>query len=92
MSILDLRAEDDKSNQLINSNTGMSVLLNVACPDTIYQRPHVVLEALMPQSKKQLRRPKTPIERIFSSVFEREMTAKERRILLAPSDKTRKQN
>jgi hypothetical protein len=92
LSFLGLHAEYDKSNQFINSNTGMSVLLNTACPDTIYPRPHLVLEALMPQSKKQLRMPKTPIERIFYSVFEREMTAKERRILLVPSDKTHKQN
>jgi hypothetical protein len=70
----------------------MSVLLDLACPDTFEQRPHLALKVLMSQSKKPLRRPKTPIERIFYNVFKRELTAKERRILLAPSNKTRKQN
>jgi hypothetical protein len=35
---------------------------------------------------------KTPIERIFYGVFKREMTAKERRVLLANPKKPNKQN
>ena len=33
---------------------------------------------------------KTPIERIFHNIFNREMTAKERRVLLGVSKNTRK--
>jgi hypothetical protein len=35
---------------------------------------------------------KTPIERMFYGIFNREMTAKERRILLANPKKPKKQN
>jgi hypothetical protein len=42
------------------------------------------------KAEKQLSRIKTPIERIFHDIFNREMTAQERRILLGVSKNTRK--
>jgi hypothetical protein len=46
----------------------------------------------MPKIERELRKAKTPIERIFYDITKREMTAKERRILLAKPKKTSKQN
>jgi hypothetical protein len=41
---------------------------------------------------KELRETKTPIELIFYDIVKREMTAKERRVLLAKPKKARKRN
>jgi hypothetical protein len=46
----------------------------------------------MPKSKKKLSRTKTLIERVFHDMVKREMTAKERRVLLAKPKKTSKRN
>lgn len=43
----------------------------------------------MPKIEKELRKAKTPIERIFYDIVKREMTPKERRILLPPTNTTR---
>jgi hypothetical protein len=42
--------------------------------------------------EKELQKPKTPIELIFYDIAKREMTAKERRVLLAKPKKARKRN
>jgi hypothetical protein len=44
----------------------------------------------MPKIEKELRKNETPIERIFYDVLKREMTAKERRVLLPKPKKSRK--
>ena len=44
----------------------------------------------MRKTEKKLSKIKTPIERIFHDIFNREMTAKERRILIGVSKNTRK--
>ena len=44
----------------------------------------------MRKIEKELREPKTPIERIFYDIVKRKMSAKERRILLGLPKKTRK--
>jgi hypothetical protein len=44
----------------------------------------------VPKADKRLSKIKTPIERIFHDIFNREMTAKERRILLGVFKNTRK--
>jgi hypothetical protein len=43
----------------------------------------------MPKNEKQPRKAKTPIERIFYDIVKREMTPKERRILLPPPNTAR---
>lgn len=43
----------------------------------------------MPKAEKQLRKAQTPIERIFYDIVKREMTPKERRILLPPPNRAR---
>jgi hypothetical protein len=42
--------------------------------------------------EKELRKTKTPIERIFHDIAKRELTAEERRVLLAEPKKARKGN
>jgi hypothetical protein len=46
----------------------------------------------MRKIEKELRKTKSPIERIFYEIVKREMTEDERRILLPPSKKTPKRN
>jgi hypothetical protein len=58
----------------------------------VYELPLLKIEdLLMPKIEKELQKTKTPIERIFFDIVKREMTPKERRILLSPPDKTRNQ-
>lgn len=55
-----------------------------------YEHPHIKIGGLlMPKIEKELRKAKTPIERIFYDIVKREMTPKERRILLPPTNTTR---
>jgi hypothetical protein len=42
------------------------------------------------KTEKEISKKKTPIERIFHDIFNREMTAKERRVLVGVSKNTRK--
>jgi len=42
------------------------------------------------KTEKEVSKKKTPIERIFHDIFNREMTANERRVLLGASKKTHK--
>jgi len=42
------------------------------------------------KTEKEISKKKTPIERIFHDIFNREMTAKERQVLLGASKKTHK--
>jgi hypothetical protein len=49
-------------------------------------------EASVRKSKKKLPRKPTLIERVFDDIVKREMTEKERRVLLTKAKKTRKRN